>query len=47
VRIVDIRERSIRISRYDDSAIPSGGLNTSAVAIVTDAYVRGERVVGY
>jgi L-alanine-DL-glutamate epimerase-like enolase superfamily enzyme len=47
VRIVDIRERSIPVSRYDDPSIPSGGLDTSVVAIVTDAFVRGERVVGY
>lgn len=47
MRIVDVRERSISISRYEDPAIPSGGLDTSVVAIVTDAFVRGERVIGY
>lgn len=47
MRIVDVRERAVDISRYDDAAIPSGGLNTSIVAIVTDAVVDGARVTGY
>lgn len=47
MRIVEIRERSVPISRYADPSIPSGGLNTSVVAVVTDAFVGGERVVGY
>jgi hypothetical protein len=37
MRIVDIRERPISISRYRDPHIPSGGLTTSLVAVVTDA----------
>ena len=36
MRIVDIREQSIPISRYADDTIPSGGLTTSLVAVVTD-----------
>jgi D(-)-tartrate dehydratase len=47
VRIVDIRERAVGISRYRDPNVPSGGLTTSLVAVVTDV-VRGARpVVGY
>ena len=47
MRIVDIRERSIAISRYADPAIPSGGLTTSLVAVVTDVMRAGKPVVGY
>lgn len=47
MRIVDIRERSIAISRYADPAIPSGGLTTSIVAVVTDVVRDGRPVVGY
>ena len=47
VRIVDIRERTVAISRYADPAIPSGGLTTSIVAVVTDAVRDGKPVVGY
>jgi L-alanine-DL-glutamate epimerase-like enolase superfamily enzyme len=47
MRIVDIRERSIGISRYRDPRIPSGGLTTSLVAVVTDAVQAGRPVVGY
>jgi len=47
VRILDIRERSIGISRYRDPRIPSGGLTTSLVAVVTDAVRAGRPVVGY
>lgn len=47
MRIVDIRERSISISRYADPAIPSGGLTTSLVAVTTDAIRAGRPVVGY
>ena len=45
--IVDIRERSIAISRYADPAIPSGGLTTSLVTVVTDVMRAGKPVVGY
>jgi L-alanine-DL-glutamate epimerase-like enolase superfamily enzyme len=47
VRIVDVRERSIPISRYDDPSLSSGGLTTSAVALVTDVVREGRAVVGY
>lgn len=47
MRIVDIRERSIPISRYADPAIVSGGLTTSMVAVVTDVVRAGKPVVGY
>lgn len=47
MRIVDIRERSIAISRYLDPAIPSGGLTTSLVTVVTDVMRAGKTVVGY
>jgi L-alanine-DL-glutamate epimerase-like enolase superfamily enzyme len=47
MRIVDIRERTIDISRYADPTIPSGGLTTSLVAVITDAVRDGAPVVGY
>lgn len=47
MRIVDIRERPIRISRYRDPHLPSGGLTTSLVAVVTDVARAGRPVVGY
>lgn len=47
MRIVDIRECTVPISRYADPALPSGGLTTSAVAVVTDAVCGGKPVVGY
>jgi hypothetical protein len=47
MRIVDIRERPVRISRYRDPHIPSGGLTTSLVAVVTDVARAGWPVVGY
>ena len=47
MRITSIRERTFAISRYADPEIPSGGLDTSAVAIVTDAVRDGAPVVGY
>jgi L-alanine-DL-glutamate epimerase-like enolase superfamily enzyme len=47
MRIIDIRERPIRISRYRDPGIPSGGLTTSLVAVVTDVIRGGRPVVGY
>ena len=47
MRIVDIRERTVPISRYADPRIPSGGLNTSVVAIVTDIHREGVPVVGF
>jgi L-alanine-DL-glutamate epimerase-like enolase superfamily enzyme len=47
MRIVDIREKSVDISRYRDPQIPSGGLTTSIVALVTDTVRGGKPVVGY
>jgi D(-)-tartrate dehydratase len=47
VRIVDIRERAIGISRYRDPRIPSGGLTTSLVAVVTDVVRGGAAVNGF
>jgi L-alanine-DL-glutamate epimerase-like enolase superfamily enzyme len=47
LRITEIRERSIPISRYADAGIPSGGLTTSIVAVVTDVVSEGRPVVGY
>jgi L-alanine-DL-glutamate epimerase-like enolase superfamily enzyme len=47
MRIIDIRERTIAISRYDDPDLPSGGLTTSLVAVVMDARRDGRLVIGY
>src|ERR1700730_14111035 len=47
MRIVDIRERSVALSRYRDPSIPSGGLTTSIVALTTDVIRDGRPVVGY
>jgi hypothetical protein len=47
MRILDIRERTVPISRYSDPATRSGGLTTSIVAVVTDVVRDGRPVVGY
>jgi L-alanine-DL-glutamate epimerase-like enolase superfamily enzyme len=47
MRIVEIRERTIPISRYADPAVPTGGLTTSAVALITDVVRDGRPVIGY
>ncbi|HEY0395997.1 MAG TPA: enolase C-terminal domain-like protein [Candidatus Elarobacter sp.] len=47
MRFVDVRERAVPISRYSDPSIPSGGLDTSAVALTTDVVRDGTPVVGY
>ncbi|AOK03763.1 mandelate racemase [Burkholderia sp. AU19243] len=47
MRITDIREQAIPVSRYADPAIPSGGLTTSVVAVVTDVVREGRAVTGY
>jgi L-alanine-DL-glutamate epimerase-like enolase superfamily enzyme len=47
MRIIDVRERPIAISRYRDPRVPSGGLTTSLVAVVTDVIRGGRPVVGY
>jgi L-alanine-DL-glutamate epimerase-like enolase superfamily enzyme len=41
VRILEVRERTIPLSRYADPAIASGGLTTSLVAIAADAGAAG------
>jgi D(-)-tartrate dehydratase len=46
VRVIDIRERPIAISRYRDPRVPSGGLTTSLVVVVTDVVRNGRPVVG-
>src|SRR6185369_2270276 len=47
MRIVDIRERTVPLSRYADPGIASGDLTTSVVALVTDVRREGVPVVGY
>ncbi len=47
MRIVAIRERTLPISRYADPRLPTGDLNTSAVAIVTDVVRDGKPVIGF
>ncbi len=47
MRIVDIRERTVDLSRYADSRIPSGGLTTSIVALTTDVVRGGKPVTGF
>ena len=47
MRIVDVRVRTVPISRYADPRIPSEGLDTTAVALVTDAQRNGKPVVGF
>lgn len=47
MKITAVLERRVPISRYADPAIPPGGLDTSAIAVVTDVVRDGEPVVGY
>ena len=47
MRILDIRHRSVRISRYAPGVGGQPGLTTSIVAIVTDRIVDGEPMIGY
>ena len=47
MRVTDIRERTVPISRYADPRLPSGGLTTSMVALATDVVRHGRPVVGY
>jgi L-alanine-DL-glutamate epimerase-like enolase superfamily enzyme len=47
MRIVDVRELSVPISRYADPSVPSGGLTTSMVAVITDVARNGKPIVGY
>lgn len=36
MRIVELREQTVPVSRYADPGIPAENLNTTAVALVTD-----------
>jgi len=47
MHIKENRERTVPISRYADPSIPSGGLDTSIVAVVTDVQRDGAPVVGF
>jgi L-alanine-DL-glutamate epimerase-like enolase superfamily enzyme len=47
MRFVDLRERAVPISRYNDPSIRSAGLDTSIVALTTDVVRDGKPVVGY
>jgi len=47
MRIVEIREQTIPISRYSDPQIPSDGLNTTAAVIITDVHRNGAPITGF
>jgi L-alanine-DL-glutamate epimerase-like enolase superfamily enzyme len=47
MQIIDIRERTVPISRYADPGMRSGGLNTTAVAVVTNVRRGGAPIVGF
>jgi hypothetical protein len=47
MRILDIRVKTVSISRYADPGIPSGDLDTTVVAIVTDVRRNRALVVGF
>ncbi len=47
MRITEIIERSVPISRYAEPALMGGGLTTSIVALRTDVVRDGKAVVGY
>jgi len=47
MKIVAIHEASVPISRHADPALPSGGLTTSIVRVVTDFVRNGRQVVGH
>jgi hypothetical protein len=47
MRILEIKERTVPISRYSDPRIPSDGLNTTVVAVVTDVHRNGAPVTGF
>lgn len=47
MRIQEVRERSIPLSRYAGVAAATCGLSTSLVAVLTDTVRDGRRVVGY
>lgn len=47
MRIIDIRECSIPISRYADPSVAPAQLSTSVVAVVTDVSKDGDQLIGY
>src|SRR5580658_7014716 len=47
MKIIDIRARTVPISRFVDRSIPSGGLTTTMVAVVTDVVRSGRPIVGF
>jgi L-alanine-DL-glutamate epimerase-like enolase superfamily enzyme len=47
MRILDLRARTVEISRYADPTIPSGGLTTTIVAALTDSRRDGRPIVGF
>ena len=47
MRILEVREKTISVSRYTDRFLGSNGLNTTAVAVITDARRNGAPVVGF
>ncbi len=47
MRILDIRQRTVPISRYADTTTSPTGLDTSIVAVVTDVERDGKQVVGF
>ena len=47
MKLVGLHERTVPISRYGDPELPTGGLTTSVVALVTDVVRNGVQVIGY
>jgi L-alanine-DL-glutamate epimerase-like enolase superfamily enzyme len=47
MRVIEVRADTVPISRYGDPSIPSGGLTTSVVALVTDIRQGRTPVVGF
>ena len=47
MKITEILQQTIPVSRFADTRIASGGLNTTAVALVTDVRRNGAPIVGF
>jgi L-alanine-DL-glutamate epimerase-like enolase superfamily enzyme len=47
LKILKILKRTEQVSRFLDPSIPSGGLTTSLVALVTDVVRNGKPVIGF
>jgi L-alanine-DL-glutamate epimerase-like enolase superfamily enzyme len=47
MRVIDIKEHSVALSRYADPTIDGAPLTTSLVAVVTDQQRAGKPVIGY